>query len=55
MNSADLAGTMSRRNGAAVDDDRTGYPPTVFLMANEFATGGTEKQFIILARALQRA
>jgi glycosyltransferase involved in cell wall biosynthesis len=55
MKSFDLPDKMTQRNGVEVGiDGRSGDPPTVFLMANEFAAGGTEVQFITLARALQR-
>ena len=56
MSSTDLPGSMSRGSEleAAVENDRPGDPPTVFLMANEFAAGGTEKQFILLAQALPK-
>src|SRR5215472_11867142 len=55
MTSADPIGSMNRRNG--VDPGihhRSGDSPTVFLMANEFAAGGTEKQFVLLAQALHK-
>jgi glycosyltransferase involved in cell wall biosynthesis len=55
MKSVDLPDKTTQRNGVQEGSDaRCGDPPTVFLMANEFAAGGTEMQFITLARALQR-
>ena len=36
-------------------DARTAVPPSVFLMTNSFETGGSERQFVELARALDRA
>lgn len=55
MKSVDLPDKTTQGNRIEAGlDGRSGDPPTVFLMANEFAAGGTEMQFITLARALQR-
>jgi L-malate glycosyltransferase len=53
MKSVDLAGRIGYgdRAGTGGDDGKSGLP-TVFLMANHFATGGTETQFVRLAKAL---
>ena len=53
MKSVDLASRIGYgdRAGTGGDDGKSGLP-TVFLMANHFATGGTETQFVRLAKAL---
>jgi len=45
--------TISDRIGTGVDHPRPRGRPAIFLMANEFSTGGTEIQFITLARKLK--
>jgi glycosyltransferase involved in cell wall biosynthesis len=56
MNTVDLTENTSLRSGpdAGLDEERSGDRPAVFLMANKFSTGGTEIQFIRLARGLQK-
>jgi glycosyltransferase involved in cell wall biosynthesis len=52
MKSVDLARIgYGDRSGTGGDDGESGLP-TVFLMANHFATGGTETQFVRLTKAL---
>ncbi len=53
MKSVDLANRIGCEGcaGSGVDDEKSG-PPTVFLMANHFETGGTETQFVRLAKTL---
>src|ERR1035438_3935207 len=53
MKSVDLASRIGYgdRAGTGGDDEKSGLP-TVFLMANHFATGGTETQFVRLAKVL---
>jgi L-malate glycosyltransferase len=53
MKSADLASRIGStdQTGTAEDNGESGLP-TVFLMANHFATGGTETQLVRLARVL---
>jgi len=56
MNTVDLGenGRQRSRVDAGLDEQRCGDRPTVFLMANEFSVGGTEIQFIRLARGLHK-
>jgi L-malate glycosyltransferase len=56
MNTVDLAENTSHRSGAdaGLDPERSGNRPAIFLMANAFSAGGTEIQFIRLARVLQK-
>jgi glycosyltransferase involved in cell wall biosynthesis len=46
---------LGDRDFPEAPDARTPFPPSVFLMTNSFETGGSERQFVELASALDPA
>jgi len=51
---AELLDHDVRPEGPAVSPANFGFPPGVFLMTDSFQTGGSERQFVELARALNQ-